>query len=115
MASDPPRNGQSGDGGFGDGVPQGEASERTDESGDVGAATGRVEIEPMETNDVLIVAIGTALFAVAFVVLLALRTSLERSGHGRWPWIALSGVIGGLLGLVYCVRRQQRMSKVNAQ
>jgi hypothetical protein len=113
MASDPPRNGQSGRGGFGDGVPQGEAPERTDESGD--GAAGRVEIEPMETNDVLIVAIGTALFAVAFVVLLALRTSLERSGHGRWPWIALSGVIGGLLGLVYCVRRQQRMSKVNAQ
>ncbi len=69
----------------------------------------------METNDVLIIAIGTALFAVAFVILLALRASLEHSGHGRWPWIALSGVIGGLLGLVYCVRRQQRISKVNAQ
>ena len=114
MASDPPRNGHSRNGGIGDEVTQGEASERTDAKTD-GAAAGRLEIEPMETNDVLIVAIGTALFAVAFVVLLALRTSLERSGHGRWPWIALSGVIGGLLGLVYCVRRQQRMSKVNAQ
>ena len=91
------------------------ASERADESDADGAVAERVEIEPMETNDVLIVAIGTALFAVAFVVLLVLRTSLERSGHGRWPWIALSGVIGGLLGLVYCVRRQQRMSKDNAQ
>ncbi|MBS2962530.1 DUF2530 domain-containing protein [Actinocrinis puniceicyclus] len=69
----------------------------------------------METNDVLIVAIGTALFAVAFVVLIALHTSLERSGHGRWPWIALSGVLLGLFGLVYCRRRQQRLPKVNAQ
>lgn len=69
----------------------------------------------METNDVLIVTVGTALFAVAFIVLLAFRTSLERSGHGRWPWIALSGALLGLVGLVYCVRRQQRMSKVNAE
>lgn len=114
MASDPPRNGHSGDDGIGDAVTQGEASERTGVKAD-DAAAGRAEIKPMETNDVLIVAIGTALFAVAFVVLLVLRTSLERSGHGRWPWIALSGVIGGLLGLVYCVRRQQRMSKDNAQ
>jgi hypothetical protein len=102
MASDPPRNGQSEAGGTGDEVAE-------------GAAPERVEIQPMETNDVLIVAIGTALFAVAFVVLIALRTSLERSGHGRWPWIALSGALLGVVGLVYCVRRQQRMSKVNAQ
>ena len=114
MASDPPRNGHSEDDGLGDAVTQRAASERTDTDAD-GAAAGRVEIEPMETNDVLIVAIGTALFAVAFVVLLALRSSLERSGHGRWPWIALSGALLGLVGLVYCLRRQQKMSKVNAQ
>jgi uncharacterized membrane protein HdeD (DUF308 family) len=102
MASDPPRNGQSEAPGTGDEVVEGAAAER-------------VEIEPMETNDVLIVAIGTALFAVASVVLIALRTSLERSGHGRWPWIALSGALLGVVGLVYCVRRQQRMSKANAQ
>lgn len=87
--------------------------ERSARNGD--AALERIEIQPMETNDVLIVAIGTALFAVAFVVLLALRASLEHSGHGRWPWIALSGMLLGLIGLVYCRRRQQRMSKVNAE
>lgn len=114
MASDPPRNGQSENDGLGDAVTQRAASERTETDAGGGAA-GRVEIEPMETNDVLIVAIGTALFAVAFVVLLAMRGSLERSGHGRWPWIALSGALLGLVGLVYCLRRQQRMSKVNAQ
>jgi len=65
----------------------------------------------METNDVLIVGVGTALFAIAFVVLLPMRASLERDGHGRWPWIALSGALLGLLGLVYCRRRAQRMSK----
>ncbi len=102
MASDPPQN---------------EHSE-TPEADDAVAQRAEPErsaIEPMETNDVLIVAIGTTLFAVAFVILLALRTSLERSGHGRWPWIALSGAVLGLIGLVYCLRRQQRMSKVNAR
>ena len=69
----------------------------------------------METNDVLIVGIGTALFAVASVILLPMHASLERSGHGRWPWVALSGVVLGLLGLVYCLRRAQRMNKPNRQ
>jgi hypothetical protein len=77
--------------------------------------TQRLEMEPMETNDVLIVAIGTALFAVAFLILYPMHASLERNGHGRWPWIALSGALLGLVGLVYCLRRAQRMSKVNAQ
>ncbi len=75
----------------------------------------RPALEPMETNDVLIVGIGTALFAVAFLILFPMHASLERDGHGRWPWIALSGFVLGLLGLVYCRRRAQRMSKVNAQ
>lgn len=72
-------------------------------------------MKPMETNDVLIVAVGTALFAVATLILFPMRASLERDGHGRWPWIALSGALLGLLGLVYCLRRAQRMSKVNSQ
>lgn len=83
------------------------------ESAEPGAA--RLEMEPMETNDVLIVGIGTALFAVAFVILYPMHASLERAGHGRWPWVALSGALLGLLGLVYCLRRAQRMSKVNAE
>ena len=87
--------------------------ERTASAG--GAVAEPIEIQPMETNDLLIVAIGTALFGVAFVILLTMRTSLERSGHGRWPWIALSGMLLGLIGLVYCHRRQQSLSKVNAE
>jgi Protein of unknown function (DUF2530) len=69
------------------------------------------ELEPMEVNDVLIVAVGTALFAIASLVLLPMHASLSHSGHGRWPWIALSGFLLGLIGLVYCRRRAQRMSQ----
>jgi hypothetical protein len=100
MASDSTPNGQ------------GEAAPAPD---GVGGPAARVEIEPMETNDVLIVAVGTALFAVASAILLPMHASLSHSGHGRWPWIALSGFLLGLLGLVYCRRRAQRISKVNAQ
>jgi hypothetical protein len=65
----------------------------------------------METNDVLIVTVGTALFAVAAVVMLPLRSALENAGHGRWPWIAVAGTLLGLLGLVYCRRRARRLSQ----
>jgi hypothetical protein len=74
-------------------------------------AAQRPEMQPMETNDVMIVGVGTALFAIAFVVMLPLHASLVRDGHGRWLWIALSGALLGLLGVVYCRRRAQRMSK----
>jgi hypothetical protein len=75
----------------------------------------RLELEPMEVDLMLIVGIGTALFFVAFLILYPMHASLERSGHGRWPWIALSGGALGLIGLLYCFRRAQRMSKVNAE
>lgn len=65
--------------------------------------------EPMEVNDVLIVTVGTALFAVAFLVMLPFHTSLEHAGHGRWPWIALSGALLGLVGIAYCRRRAARI------
>jgi hypothetical protein len=68
------------------------------------------EIEPMEVDDARIVAVGTALFAVAFVVLLAFRSSLDHAGHGRWPWVALSGVVLGLAGWTYCRRRARRLA-----
>lgn len=80
-----------------------------------GGEAARLELKPMEVDLVLIVGIGTALFAVAFLILFPMHASLERDGHGRWPWIALSGFVLGLMGLVYCFRRAQRMSKVNAQ
>jgi hypothetical protein len=106
MAADSAPNGQSG---------PVSASASGDAASSAGLATAQPSVEPMETNDVLIVGIGTALFAVAAVILLPMHTSLERSGHGRWPWIAVAGVVLGLLGLVYCRRRAQRMSKANGQ
>lgn len=66
------------------------------------------EIQPMEVDIFKIVVIGTVLYAIAFVVLLPFHTSLEHAGRGRWPWIALSGVVLGFMGLGITYRRARR-------
>jgi hypothetical protein len=72
---------------------------------------GLRELEPMEVDLTRIVLIGTVLFAIAAVVMLPLHTSLTNDGHGRWPWIAVSGVGLGLLGLLYLRRRDQAIGR----
>ena len=59
----------------------------------------------MEVNLSLIVAVGSGLFALAFLGLIAFHGRLDRAGHGHWPWIALTGAGLGLLGLVMLRRR----------
>src|SRR5664280_445857 len=70
------------------------------------AAPRRPDPAPLETDDVRVVAIGTALWAVAFFVLLAVRARLA-AHHTSW-WLATCavGVILGLAGVRYCQRRR---------
>lgn len=65
----------------------------------------------MEFDLARVVLIGTVLYAVAAVVLLALSTPLTHAGHGRWPWIAVSGFGLGLLGLSYLRRRDRAIAR----
>jgi uncharacterized membrane protein len=69
------------------------------------------ELEPMEFDLARVVLIGTVLYAVAAVVLLALNTPLTHAGHGRWPWVAVSGAALGLLGLYYLKRRDRAIAR----
>ena len=69
------------------------------------------ELKPMEVDLGRIVLLGTALYALVAVVLLPMQTSLTHDGHGRWPWIAVSGVALGLLGLVYVKRRDRAIAR----
>jgi uncharacterized protein DUF2530 len=69
----------------------------------------------MEVDVFRIVVVGTVLYAIAFVAMLPFRTSLEHAGHGRWPWVALSGVVLGLMGLVLTFRRDRRLQKNDDQ
>ena len=69
----------------------------------------RPDPEPLETDDVKIVAAGTVLWLVALVVLGVLR--LTRDDIRDW-WVEMcaAGVVLGLVGVRYCVRRQRAIA-----
>ncbi|MBB2914740.1 polyferredoxin [Streptosporangium becharense] len=63
------------------------------------------DLQPLKTNDTLTVLVGTALWAVALVVLLIVGPGAERHW---WIWTCVSGICGGLFGLFYIHRRDRR-------
>ena len=73
----------------------------------------RPDPEPLETNDVLIVAGGTALWAVALVVLGIAR--LAGADIRTW-WLGMCayGVLLGLIGVKYCQRRRDAIARDRA-
>ena len=56
------------------------------------------------------VQIGTVLWAVALVVTLVARDTLQDEGRTWWIWTCVAGVALGLLGLVITVRRRRRIT-----
>lgn len=73
--------------------------------------TRRPDPLPLETDDVKIVAFGTALWIVALVVFLVLHDRLADDGHRSWLWVALAGSFLGLVGLRYVVRRRSALRR----
>lgn len=65
--------------------------------------------EPLANDGVLTIAIGTALFAIAFVVLLAFWHRLDDAGHLWWIATCACGAGLGLIGLAICIRRSRRL------
>ena len=74
----------------------------------------RPDPSPLRTNDTLTVAIGTALWAVAFVVLLPFHNRLERDGRLWWLGACAAGFVLGLMGVVYCRRRAAAIARDEA-
>lgn len=70
----------------------------------------RPDPPPLETDDVAIVAGGTALWAIALVVLVVAR--LVGADVRPW-WIVMcaSGAALGLVGVRYCVRRRAALAR----
>jgi Mg2+ and Co2+ transporter CorA len=58
-------------------------------------------------DGVLPVTVGTALWGVAFLVLLPLHGRLSDSGRGWWLWVCLAGFGLGLLGTWWVRRRRE--------
>ncbi|CAN5122139.1 hypothetical protein BH20ACT5_BH20ACT5_09420 [soil metagenome] len=64
--------------------------------------------EPLEVNAVTVIAVGTAGWFLAFVVLLFFAGRLAADDQLVWLWTALSGWLLGLLGLWIALRQQHR-------
>jgi hypothetical protein len=63
----------------------------------------------LATSDTAAVAVGTALWAVALVLMVVLRDRLADDGRGDWVWVAAAGVFLGLVGLWHVRRRVARL------
>jgi hypothetical protein len=64
----------------------------------------------METDDVRIVALGTALWVIALVATIVFHDRLAEHDNGDWVWVALAGVFLGLIGLRHVRRRRETPS-----
>jgi hypothetical protein len=73
----------------------------------------RPDPEPLETDDVRIVAAGAALWAVALVVLGVSRLA-GADVRGWWLGMCAYGAGLGLLGVRYCQRRRDAIARDRA-
>jgi hypothetical protein len=64
------------------------------------------DVKPLDVDGVGAIAIGTLLWAIAFLVLLLFRDSLVSNDAEWWLWVAATGAGLGLLGLAYTTRRR---------
>lgn len=70
----------------------------------------RRAITRSDEDAILPVSIGTAIWLVALVVLLAVRSNLEESGRSWWIAVAAVGFVSGAFGLVFLRWRRTRGS-----
>ena len=67
------------------------------------------DVEPLDVDGVRTVAVGTALWALAFVLLLPFYGRLADSGRLWWLWTCAAGFGLGVLGWDYCRRRRRAL------
>jgi hypothetical protein len=66
--------------------------------------------EPVETDVVAVVTVGTVLWAVALIVTLVLHGRLAEHGNGDWVWITAAGLFLGLIGIRHVRRRRASLA-----
>ena len=69
---------------------------------------------PLEANDQLVTAAGTAGWAVALVVLLVLRDQIPPAERW-WIWTCVAGLVMGLFALWYVPRLKRARSRSAAR
>ena len=87
------------DGGRDRDVPDGTRADETDPTD----LSGYSEFKP--------VAVGIAVWVVLLVLGLLFRNDLEDDGHGWWIWTAVAGIVQGIVGYLYLMRRAARLHR----
>lgn len=74
----------------------------------------RPDPPPLQTDDVTVVAIGTALWGAGLLVLAVLRLSGVAEVPGWWLVMCVCGLALGLYGVHYCRRRHAAIERDKA-
>ncbi|MEI8057327.1 MAG: DUF2530 domain-containing protein [Actinomycetes bacterium] len=67
-----------------------------------------------DSNGVVAVATGTALWLLGLATCLLARESLAAAGHGWWTWVCAVGAALGALGLAFVWRRRSAYAATKA-
>jgi len=70
------------------------------------------QLQPIEVTGITAVTLGTYVWLVALVVAIVFNARLVKAGHGDWKWVALAGVVLGVLGQIYTRRRAKRIGLI---
>lgn len=71
----------------------------------------RPDPPPLETDDTLVVALGTALWVLGLVVLAVLRLATDVRVETWWLVMCACGIALGLVGVRYCRRRHEAIAR----
>lgn len=66
------------------------------------------DVDPLDVDGIHTAIVGTALWGVAFLMLLPFVGSLEEDGRTWWLWTCVAGFGLGLLGIDSCRRRKRK-------
>lgn len=70
---------------------------------------------PLDVDGVKTFKIGTAAFALALILCLVFRSKLAEYGHEWWIWTCVTGIVIGILGIIYTSRRSKVYAEAREQ
>lgn len=73
------------------------------------------DVEPLDVDGVRTLQVGTALWGLAFLLLLPFSGALRDDGRLWWLWTCIAGFGLGLLGWDHCRRRRNARQELEAR